>query len=90
MIRRTLLLIMLLGCSTAPTPISFCERTDLSEVAANYSVTYIKKPDPQFDASYWNLCGPPWTRGWAFFTYSPSSFDAALPPTELDLNQPKR
>ena len=88
--RTVALLIMLAqaGCSTlalAPTPItSFCDRTDLSAAAANYSVNYIKKPDPQFNASYWNMCGPAWTRGLASLTYSPSAFDASYPASQLE------
>ena len=87
---KTLLLVIMLitGCSTlvaAPTPItSFCDGPDFSVVAANYSVNYIKKPDPQFNASYWNLCGPAWTRGLASLTYSPSAFDASYPASQLE------
>src|SRR5215510_15328574 len=55
--------LFLVSCSMPPHITSFCDRTYLSEPAANYSVTYVKKPPPQFDASYWNLCGPAWTRG---------------------------
>src|SRR5262245_8396271 len=70
------------SCSTAPTPTSFCDRTDfsLSEPAANYSVTYIRKPERQLgDLSYWNLCGPSWTRGGATLVYSPAEQDLMLP-----------
>src|SRR5262245_50892231 len=74
--RIGILAVCLLLVSCSPTPItSFCDRTDLSEPAANYSVNYVKKPGPQFDASYWNLCGPAWTRGGASLVYSPAEQD---------------
>jgi len=70
-------------------PTSFCDRTGLSEPAANYSVTYVKKPNPQFDASYWNLCGPAWTRGGATLVYSLVEHDLAFQKMQQDLNGPK-
>jgi len=96
---RAILLVFILGltgCSTlvqAPQPItSFCDLTDfsLSEPAANYSVTYLRKPDPQLgDLSYWNLCGPAWTRGGATLVYSPAELDLVFQKIEQDLNGPK-
>jgi len=83
--------LFLVSCSIpTPTPIaSFCDRTDFSEPAANYSVNYIGKPSPQFDASYWNLCGPAWTRGGATLVYSPAELDLVFQKIEQDLNGPK-
>src|SRR5262249_317551 len=70
--------LFLVSCSTAP-PTSFCDDVSLSEPAANYSVTYIRKPDPQLgDLSYWNLCGPAWTRGAASLTYSPAKHRSGI------------
>ena len=85
--------IFLVSCSqlpSVPAPTNFCDHIDKKELAANYSLTFVKKPH-QFDGnySYWNLCGPAWTRGGASLAYSPSGFDLMFPETQLDLN-PKR